>query len=314
MKKLAVLLVVFMLVGLVSVAAAGEEKNGTLFLFQKCDESLKSVSGYDPSTGCPLPDTGPWPIFLNGAQGEMHYNLLGYKFRFSFEGKKLLPKKAYTLIYYPDPWPGNHLICLADGFTNDRGSIFMDGSMVITDLDEKPSGLPVNYDKNFNAVYPSGAVGAKIWLVLSDDVTCTGDITNPAKMLAWNPTAYLFEGNMIGYQRTANTPPVIKNVFAFPSKLWPPNHKMRSVTIGYTVKDDSTPPSDIVCTLAVTSNESISASDFEVVDAHRVKLRAERLGSETDRIYTITITCEDNEGLSSSKDVTVTVPHDMGKK
>lgn len=41
-----------------------------------------------------------------------------------------------------------------------------------------------------------GTEGAKIWLVLSDDVTCgTG-------MAAWNPTEYLFEAAGIVYDDT----------------------------------------------------------------------------------------------------------------
>ena len=111
-----------------------------------------------------------------------------------------------------------------------------------------------------------------------------------------------------------NAPPVISKVSASPSVLWPPNHKMVKVTVSYLVNDDLTSPSNITCALDVTSNESITDSDYVVVDAHHVKLRAERAGSGDGRIYTITITCADDAGLSSKKNVTVTVPHDQGKK
>jgi hypothetical protein len=50
------------------------------------------------------------------------------------------------------------------------------------------------------------------------------------------------------------------------------------------------------------------------VDAHHVKLRAERLGSGNGRIYAITITCTDAAGKSSSQAVEVSVPHDQSKK
>ena len=36
--------------------------------------------------------------------------------------------------------------------------------------------------------------GAKIWLVLSDDVDCGTKI-----MTGWNPTEYLFEGELITF-------------------------------------------------------------------------------------------------------------------
>jgi hypothetical protein len=76
-----------------------------------------------------------------------------------------------------------------------------------------PGGLPQAYDANFSPVAPSGAVGAKIWLVLSDDVECeatdTGEVDEneepvyAAHMVGWNPASYLFEGNLIVYQHVA---------------------------------------------------------------------------------------------------------------
>ncbi len=208
MKKLVILMIVVMLTVFVSVATAdsGGEKAGRLFLFQKCDASLVSKSGFDAS-GCPNVGTGPWPIFPNNDRvGELHYSLWGKNFDFSFQGHNLLPGKNYTLIYYPDPWPGKNLICLGSGQTTPAstnsgknkqqknqksGNIQLHGSMDIA------TSLPASYDANFNPVSPSGAVGAKIWLVLSDDVECK---TSPFQMINWNPTAYLFEYNLITYE------------------------------------------------------------------------------------------------------------------
>ncbi len=213
MKKTIILMAIVSMF-LVSVAVAGdkgENKVGNLFLFQKCDPSLAPAADaenpkYDAS-GCPLPGNGPWPIFPDNRRfGQMKYNLLGDNFEFSFEGKKLVPSSDYTLIYYPDAWPGSGLICLGSSATNPAGNIQINGKMDIT------TGLPAPYDKNFNPVEPSGATGAKVWLVLSADVKCegSGDVdeetglqADPAQMLAWNPASYLFEGNLIVYQHAA---------------------------------------------------------------------------------------------------------------
>ena len=107
-----------------------------------------------------------------------------------------------------------------------------------------------------------------------------------------------------------DTPPTITGMSANPSVLWPPNHKMVDVTINYKIADNC----GNTCTLSVTCNELISSSDYTIVDAHHVRLSADRLGSGNGRIYTITITCTDASGNSSSQPVMVTVPHDQGKK
>jgi hypothetical protein len=115
------------------------------------------------------------------------------------------------------------------------------------------------------------------------------------------------------------TPPVIHTVSAKPNALWPPNHKMIKVAVNARVTDS--------CSLAtwkiigVQSNEpenglgdGDTAPDWQSIDNHSLKLRAERSGKGTGRIYTITIQAEDSSGnLSEPKLVTVTVPKSQGK-
>jgi hypothetical protein len=111
--------------------------------------------------------------------------------------------------------------------------------------------------------------------------------------------------------------PTITGASATPSVLPPPpNHRMVDVTVNYGVSDNCTPPSAIVCVLTVSSNEPVlgtgsgdTAPDWIVLDAHQVQLRDERDGAGSGRVYTITITCTDSAGNSSSQNVTVTVPH-----
>ena len=105
------------------------------------------------------------------------------------------------------------------------------------------------------------------------------------------------------------TPPKITETSADPSVIWPPNKKMVMVTIHYDVKDNC---SQSTCRIScVTSDEPINNSDYFIVNAHHVKLRADRLGRGNDRIYKITIKCTDDAGNSSNKTVKVTVPHDQ---
>jgi uncharacterized lipoprotein YddW (UPF0748 family) len=104
------------------------------------------------------------------------------------------------------------------------------------------------------------------------------------------------------------TPPVITQVSADPAMLLVPNHKMRNVTIGYVAMDNCGPVST---TLSVSCNESQAGSgDWEILDNHHLKLRAERNGTGMGRVYTITITATDGEGNVHTQNVTVMVPHD----
>jgi hypothetical protein len=122
-------------------------------------------------------------------------------------------------------------------------------------------------------------------------------------------------GGLAVFPSSCAQPPTITNASATPSALWPPNHKMVDVTINYDVTDDCDQPSDITCALDVSSNEPVdgtgdedSSPDWIVIDSHHLKLRAERSGRGSGRVYAVTITCTDRQGNSSSKAVTVSVP------
>lgn len=145
--------------------AAGKSNTGHLYLYEK--------------------NPADWTIVKDGARGKMKYNLSGQTFDFVFNGKKLEPNVDYSLIYYPDPWPGNNLIVLGTGTANKSGNIHIQGSA-------NTGNLPTTADQNYNG---GKDPGAKIWLVKSSDITTTGT----PHMTAWNPTEYLFEHNLITF-------------------------------------------------------------------------------------------------------------------
>ena len=111
------------------------------------------------------------------------------------------------------------------------------------------------------------------------------------------------------------TPPVLSTVTVNTPVLFPANHKMREVKLAYTATDNCTP---VTTTLSVSSNEPANTTgdghtgpDWEIVNDHRVKLRAERSGTGEGRVYTITVKASDAYGNTSTETVTVSVPHNQ---
>jgi hypothetical protein len=110
--------------------------------------------------------------------------------------------------------------------------------------------------------------------------------------------------------------PVVSSATVDRPLLWPANHQMELITVNYTATDNCS----VDCVLTVTSNEPINglgdgdaSPDWEVIDAHHVRLRSERSGTGSGRTYTITLTCADPSGNTVVRTVTVKVPKSMGK-
>ena len=167
MKKYVILALIVLLIGTLTIGVlagktgqAGKSNTAHLYLYEK--------------------DAG-WIIVEDGAWGKMKYNLSGETFDFVFNGHGLEPGFDYTLIYYPDPWPGSGLICLGSATANNGGNVH------IADSVEIDTDLPIEADEND---------GAKIWLVLSEDFDCSDG------WFAWNPAEYLFEENLITFDDT----------------------------------------------------------------------------------------------------------------
>ena len=133
----------------------------------------------------------------------------------------------------------------------------------------------------------------------------TGDFNNDCRP----DLAVLNAGNgtlSVLLNTTPKAPLQITDVLLSNNVLWPPNHKLTDVTVDYGTTNTCDP---VMCTLSVVSNEPVSGgSDWEIVDEHHVRLRAERAGNGSGRVYTVTVTCSDRRGSPVSKSVTVTVP------
>src|SRR4051812_40542268 len=110
---------------------------------------------------------------------------------------------------------------------------------------------------------------------------------------------------------TVNAPPLVTTGgTANPNSLWPPNHKMTPVAVSYGITGGC--GTGTCAITSIPSNEPIdglgdgdTSPDWQIVDAHHVTLRAERSGTGTGRVYTITITCTDGGGHTTTKSVVV---------
>jgi hypothetical protein len=153
-------------------APAGQSNIAHLYLVEK-----------DPATFQPVP---------GGAWGKLVYTRSGASFDFVFNGHKLDTGIAYTLIYYPDPWPGNGAECLGHAVANTNGDVHIQGR-------RNTGSLPVATDLNANpeTTTEPPQTGAKIWLVLSTDINCSSKM-----MVNYHPTEYLFEMRLITYSKT----------------------------------------------------------------------------------------------------------------
>jgi len=120
------------------------------------------------------------------------------------------------------------------------------------------------------------------------------------------------------------TPPEIA-VETVPRTLWPPNHAMVDVEARVVARDACGPASVVLA--SVSSNEADGArrgghagTDDDVQGAelstpdYGFKLRAERSGKETTRVYRVTYTAADDSGNVGSASAVVVVPHDGGRR
>jgi len=158
----------------------------------------------------------------------------------------------------------------------------------------------------------AGATGAFTWTpsAAQAGLTFTFDVIVSDGLLA--------ASTPVTVNVTDTTPPAISNYALSATELWPANHQMVDITVAYNVFDfgDTAP----ACSIVVSSNEPLNgtgdgdtAPDWEVVDGHHVRLRAERAGTGTGRIYMIETDCRDRFGNLAHANAFVTVPRNKGR-
>jgi len=112
---------------------------------------------------------------------------------------------------------------------------------------------------------------------------------------------------------STNSPPVCSEASPSVETLWPPNHKMKNISVlGVTDPDGD----DLTITIdSIFQDEPVPgpgkkhSPDGSGVGTDTAQVRAERLGGENGRVYHIGFTADDGNGGMCSGEVTVGVPH-----
>lgn len=105
------------------------------------------------------------------------------------------------------------------------------------------------------------------------------------------------------------------SIFASPSSLWPPNHKLNTIDVSMNVSGTAD-PHPIVNLVSITCDDSCDPATDIVgavfgTDSREFLLRAERTGNGNGRTYTITYSVTDCAGNKTTAATTVVVPHDQ---
>ena len=118
-----------------------------------------------------------------------------------------------------------------------------------------------------------------------------------------------------------NSPPDCSKVTLDQTSLWPPNHKLVTITASGATDPDVGDSATLVID-GVTQDEPVNGlgdgdtSPDAVLTSplsNKVQIRAERSGLGDGRVYVVHFTATDTHGATCTGTATVGVPHDQGK-
>lgn len=129
---------------------------------------------------------------------------------------------------------------------------------------------------------------------------------------------HLTASQFVGSASPDKEPPKI-TISVTPTTLYPPDRQMVEIKVTATVSDNID-PSPSIGLISIDNNEGEgikgdrnTSTDIEVKPNKRLFLRAERSGTGTGRIYTLTYRARDAAGNISQATAEVKVPHNKGK-
>jgi predicted extracellular nuclease len=166
--------------------------------------------------------------------------------------------------------------------------------------------------------------GATVWHVNADEPDILDYDTSfkqAAQAALYEPNAYRSSDHdpvLVGLGVCDEIAPGL-SVSVSPDTLWPPDHRYVDVEATVAASDDFD-SSPTVTLVSVTSNEPDNSADdgntvndIEIGDDTTFRLRAERSGTGSGRVYTVTYRATDDCGNATTASATVSVPLEGAK-
>lgn len=140
---------------------------------------------------------------------------------------------------------------------------------------------------------------------------CPQDLTDDVEAQWTDMASVPHSGSARAVTRVLDIVPPQLSLSLSPTELWPPNRQF--VTITATVSaTDNCDPNPAIHLVSIVSNEpgsdQVAGAAFGT-DDRQFQVRAERNGTGTGRVYTVTYEAVDASGNRTPKQATITVPH-----
>ena len=164
----------------------------------------------------------------------------------------------------------------------------------------------------------SQVMGTTIWHINTDEPSVIDYNVEYKSEDLYTPTPYRSSDHdpvLVGF---CEAEPPTAEAWVNRDTLWPPNHKYTTVHVIKVDAVDNFDPDPTVTFVSVESNQPDEGAgdgdepnDIVILNDYTFKLRAERMGGDEDRVYTITYAVSDDCGNVTYVTATVTVPHDV---
>ncbi len=155
-----------------AVANSGQEDTDADGIGDSCPP-LQTINLCEKSADC-IANPAEWACDPDAETVTVTYTPAGPTLDVQVTGTVPFALTNYTLVYYPDPWPGTGMICLGSALS---GS---DQTIAITASNALAQDLPLSGDLN--------SPNAKLWLLPSNTITgCGGNI------IGWPCSSIMFE-------------------------------------------------------------------------------------------------------------------------